>query len=80
MNEKKMEKQGGFISIVGASGCGKSTLVRMIAVLEIPTNGEIRIGGKKGREAFDRYRNDISGIKIASMAFCWKKYRVWNSW
>ena len=65
-----MKKQGEFISIVGASGCGKSTLVRMIAVLEIPTNGEIRIGGKKVREPFDRYRNDISGIKIVSMAFC----------
>lgn len=40
-------KEGEFISIVGASGCGKSTLLRMIAGLETPTSGEIRIGGKK---------------------------------
>lgn len=38
---------GEFISIVGTSGCGKSTLLRMIAGLETPTSGEIRIGGKK---------------------------------
>lgn len=40
-------QDGEFISIVGASGCGKSTLLRMIAGLETPTSGEIRIGGKK---------------------------------
>lgn len=40
-------QEGEFISIVGASGCGKSTLLRMIAGLETPTSGEIRIGRKK---------------------------------
>lgn len=40
-------KEGEFISIVGASGCGKSTLARMIAGLEKPTAGEIRIGGNR---------------------------------
>ena len=40
-------RAGEFISIVGASGCGKSTLARMIAGLEKPTDGEIKIGGKR---------------------------------
>jgi len=35
---------GEFIVIVGPSGCGKSTLLRMIAGLEIITEGEISIG------------------------------------
>ncbi len=40
-------KDGEFVSIVGTSGCGKSTLVRMIAGLETPTEGSIRIGDRQ---------------------------------
>ena len=36
---------GSFTVLVGPSGCGKSTLLRMIAGLESPTAGGIRIGG-----------------------------------
>lgn len=34
-----------FIVIVGASGCGKSTLLRLVAGLDRPDSGVIRIGG-----------------------------------
>ncbi len=34
---------GEFVVFVGPSGCGKSTLLRVIAGLESPTSGEIRI-------------------------------------
>ncbi len=37
---------GEFIVLVGPSGCGKSTLLAMIAGLETPSAGEIRIGGR----------------------------------
>ena len=37
---------GEFVVIVGPSGCGKSTLLRMIAGLEITTQGEISIDGR----------------------------------
>src|SRR5689334_15879017 len=33
------------MTIVGPSGCGKSTLLRMIAGLDTPTSGEIRMDG-----------------------------------
>ena len=35
---------GESVSIVGPSGCGKSTLMRLIAGLDAPTRGEIRVG------------------------------------
>ena len=35
-----------FLVLLGPSGCGKTTLLRMIAGLETPSAGEIRIGGK----------------------------------
>lgn len=39
-------RDGEFLVLVGPSGCGKSTSLRMVAGLEIPTSGRIRIGGR----------------------------------
>ncbi len=35
---------GEFVSLLGPSGCGKTTTLRMLAGLEFPTQGDIRIG------------------------------------
>jgi multiple sugar transport system ATP-binding protein len=37
---------GEFLTLLGPSGCGKTTVLRMIAGLEIPDEGVIRIKGK----------------------------------
>ncbi len=36
---------GKLITLLGPSGCGKTTILRMIAGLEIPTEGKIYLGG-----------------------------------
>jgi len=38
-------KDGEFFSLLGPSGCGKTTSLRMIAGFEMPTSGEVFIGG-----------------------------------
>jgi len=39
-----------YISVIGHSGCGKSTLLKMVAGLEKPTSGMVRLEGKEVRK------------------------------
>ena len=42
--------QGEFLAIMGSSGCGKTTTLRMLAGLETPSEGEIRLNGERINE------------------------------
>ena len=48
---------GSFTVLVGPSGCGKSTLLRMIAGLELISDGEVRIGDQRVNELQPKQRD-----------------------
>jgi multiple sugar transport system ATP-binding protein len=49
--------EGSFTSILGPSGCGKSTTLRIMAGLDRPTEGRVRLNGADVTEATASERN-----------------------
>ncbi|UZE47776.1 ABC transporter ATP-binding protein [Rhodopseudomonas sp. P2A-2r] len=43
--------EGEFVSFIGPSGCGKTTMLRVIADLQQPTSGELRVNGMSAEQA-----------------------------
>lgn len=58
--------KGESLAIVGKSGSGKSTLMHLLALMDKPTSGTIRIEGKEvnelNRRELDRLRNEKLGF------------------
>ena len=48
---------GELVAVVGPSGCGKSTLLSLVAGLDAPTSGVIRIDGRVVNELSPRERD-----------------------
>jgi putative ABC transport system ATP-binding protein len=59
-------QKGEFVALMGPSGSGKSTLLHLIAAMDRPTEGEIRVLGSDLRSLSDRaiahWRNENVGF------------------
>jgi multiple sugar transport system ATP-binding protein len=65
---------GEFLTILGPSGCGKTTVLRMIAGLEIPDAGEIRI---EGRKVFSAREGLFVSAGKRNVGLVFQSYALW---
>ncbi|TXH33690.1 MAG: ABC transporter ATP-binding protein [Rhodospirillaceae bacterium] len=61
---------GEFVSFIGPSGCGKTTLMRIIADLEQPTAGAVKVNGLTPREA--RLQRSYGYVFQAPALYAWR--------
>ena len=62
--------EGKSIGIIGPSGCGKTTLLRLIADLEKPTGGMLRVNGMSPEEA--RLNRDYGYVFQSPALYPWR--------
>jgi multiple sugar transport system ATP-binding protein len=63
-----------FLALLGPSGCGKTTILRMIAGLETPTQGEIRL---KGRTVFSSEEGIHVPARERGVGLVFQSYALW---
>ncbi len=62
---------GEFVALIGPSGCGKTTLLRIVADLESPSSGEVRIGADTASAA--RRNRQIGLVSQRPAVLPWKR-------
>src|SRR6266700_4664740 len=62
--------EGELLALLGPSGGGKTTVLRMIAGLEMPTDGDIYVRGQRV--------NDLS-VRQRNIGFVFQNYALFNS-
>jgi len=53
-----------FIAVWGPSGSGKSTLCNLIGLLDVPTSGEVIVGGQVASGLSDARRSELRNSSI----------------
>ena len=61
-------EQGEYVAIMGESGSGKTTLLNILAALDEPTAGTVRLDGHELGKI--RERNVLRGYAGAAAAYC----------
>src|SRR6266571_797082 len=66
-------EQGGLTAVMGPSGSGKSTLMHILAGLDKPTEGEVRIGGTEITRLND---NDLTKLRRTHVGFVFQFFNL----
>jgi putative ABC transport system ATP-binding protein len=65
--------RGEFVSIVGASGSGKSTLLGLLAGLDVPTRGTVRLFGES---LFARDEDGRARLRAEKIGFVFQSFQL----
>jgi len=72
-NVNLIVKKGEFISIRGKSGVGKTTILKIVGLLEPPSQGEVKLLGK----SVDKLRdNEKSNIRLNHVGFIFQFFNL----
>ena len=66
-------QRGETAAIVGASGSGKSTLLSIIAGLDVPSSGTVRIDGE---DLFARDEDQRAALRAAKLGFVFQSFQL----
>ena len=66
-------EKGDFMALMGPSGSGKSTLLNLLGGLDVPTNGEVTVDGKR----FDTMSpGELSNLRRDRLGFIFQAYNL----
>lgn len=65
--------KGEFIAIMGASGSGKSTLLHLLGGLDVPSDGEVQLAGKRLTQLSD---DDLTVIRRREVGFIFQFFNL----
>ncbi len=65
--------RGEFVAVMGPSGCGKSTLLNMLGGLDVPTAGEVWVGGAEITSMAD---DDLTTMRRRRVGFVFQFYNL----
>lgn len=65
--------KGEFVAIIGPSGSGKSTLLNQLGCLDVPTLGDLMIGG---RSVTDMSDYELTELRLVMIGFIFQKFNL----
>jgi len=66
-------EKGEFVAIIGPSGSGKSTLLNQLGCLDVPTSGDLKIGGRSIALMSDY---ELTDLRLKTIGFIFQKFNL----